>query len=220
MEVFYHGTCRLFETFDPAKLGSGEGKSKFGHGIYITSSYESAAKYASKAGEKNNIEDYYVYTLEVPELIEGAYVMSSLAVNPEIVNRIETALGETVPDAAKEEGKKFRKYVGNLLVGNKKTPENKKGMTEKKMMDEAKFDAEDAASRFFNKHGITYLVWPYNQLSKDKLIEKIQEKGMAGIETNRAVLNPECIRILKIEKVKTTADHEYIQDSKELVKEF
>jgi len=38
MEVFYHGTCRLFDTFDPNRLGSGEGKSKFGHGIYITSS--------------------------------------------------------------------------------------------------------------------------------------------------------------------------------------
>lgn len=45
MEVFYHGTCRLFDTFDPNRLGSGEGKSKFGHGIYITSSYTTAVPY-------------------------------------------------------------------------------------------------------------------------------------------------------------------------------
>ena len=35
MEVFYHGTCRLFDSFDPDRLGSGEGKSKYGHYIKL-----------------------------------------------------------------------------------------------------------------------------------------------------------------------------------------
>ena len=217
MDIFYHGTCRLFDAFDPARLGSGEGKSKFGHGIYITSSYSSAARYASKAGKNNGIDDYYVYTLEVPELTEGAYLISALPVNPDIVTRIETALGEEVPAEAKTAGKYFRKYVGNLLVGNKKTPENKKGMTIKKMIKEAESDAENAASRFFNEHGITYLVWPYSQLKPEKLQQKIQEVGLEGIETNRAILNPECIRILKIEKVRTTPDNDFIPGSEELI---
>jgi hypothetical protein len=48
METFYHGTYRLFDHFDIAHLGEGEGKSKFGQGIYITSSYATAALYAAK----------------------------------------------------------------------------------------------------------------------------------------------------------------------------
>ena len=45
-ETFYHGSCYLFDRFSSAFLGAGEGKSKFGHGIYITSSYKTAALYA------------------------------------------------------------------------------------------------------------------------------------------------------------------------------
>ena len=41
-EIFYHGTCYLFDRFSLSCSGSGEGKSKFGHGIYITSSYKTA----------------------------------------------------------------------------------------------------------------------------------------------------------------------------------
>ena len=36
-EIFYHGTCYLFDRFSLSCSGSGEGKSKFGHGIYTTS---------------------------------------------------------------------------------------------------------------------------------------------------------------------------------------
>ena len=36
MEKFYHGTCRLFKDFSLSFLGTGEGKSKFGQGIYVT----------------------------------------------------------------------------------------------------------------------------------------------------------------------------------------
>lgn len=219
-DIFYHGTCHLFDKFDPAKLGSGEGKSKFGHGIYITSKYASAAKYASKAGKKNNMNDYYVYTVEVPKLEEGAYIISALPVNPDIVSRIEKALGEEVPAEAKEVGKYFRKYVGNLLMGNKKTPENKKGMTLKQMMDKADGAAEDAASKFLMENGIMYLVWPYNQVAPKKLQKAIDEKGIDQIETNRAVLMPEAIRIVQIDKVQTTANNDFIEGSAETIKVF
>lgn len=60
MEIFYHGTCRLFDHFSLDHLGEGEGKSKFGHGIYITSSYKTAALYASKAAKANGDENCYV----------------------------------------------------------------------------------------------------------------------------------------------------------------
>ena len=48
-ETFYHGSCHLFDKFSSAFLGAGEGKSKFGHGIYITSSYKTATLYAANA---------------------------------------------------------------------------------------------------------------------------------------------------------------------------
>ena len=51
-EIFYHGSYRLFDHFTLNHLGEGEGKSKFGHGIYITSSYKTAALYAGKAGKR------------------------------------------------------------------------------------------------------------------------------------------------------------------------
>ena len=64
MRTFYHGTCRLFNKFSISHLGEGEGKSKFGQGIYITSSYATAALYAAKAGKANGVDTYYVYTVE------------------------------------------------------------------------------------------------------------------------------------------------------------
>ena len=51
----------------------------------------------------------------------------------------------------------------------------------------------------------------------EKLQQKIQEVGLEGIETNRAILNPECIRILKIEKIRTTPDNDFIPGSEELI---
>ena len=212
MEVFYHGTCRLFDSFDPTRLGSGEGKSKFGHGIYITSSYETAALYASKAAKKNGVDTVYVYTVGVPELTECNYILSSLPLNPNVAIALEKALGEEIPNEAKEQGKLFRKYVGNVLIGNR--------VTTKEMMDKAGAAAEDAVSGFLNDNGITYLVWPKAQMKPDVLISKIHEVGLDAIETNRAVLNAECIKILKIEQVKTDEKNKLIKGSETLIKEF
>ena len=50
-ETFYHGTCHLFDRFSLTFLGEGEGESKFGQGIYITSSYKTAALYAARSEE-------------------------------------------------------------------------------------------------------------------------------------------------------------------------
>ena len=212
MAVFYHGTCRLFDTFDPNRLGSGEGKSKFGHGIYITSSYDTAARYASKAAKKNGVDTVYVYTVEVPELTENNYILSSLPINPNVAVAIEKALGEDIPQEAKDQGKLFRKYLGNFLTGNRGSV--------KQMMGKADAAAEDAVSTFLNDHGIAYLVWPKAQMEPEKLISKIHEVGLGGIETNRAVLNAGCIKILKIEQVQTDEKNKLIKGSATLIREF
>lgn len=197
MEVFYHGTCRLFDSFDPDRLGSGEGKSKYGHGIYITSSYATAALYASKAAKNNGVDTIYVYTIEVPDLTEDNHVFSCKPVNPKVAAAIEAALGQDIPEEAKAAGKFFRKYVGNALVGNVAAV--------KKMIGSASSEAENAVAHFFNENGIIYLAWPQAQTKPDG-------------DTNRAVLNAECIRILKIEQVQTDAKNKLIKGSETLIK--
>lgn len=199
MEVFYHGTCRLFDSFDPTRLGSGEGKSKFGHGIYITSSYETAALYASKVAKCHGSDCKYVYTLEVPDLTDNNHVFSCKPVNPIVAERLQTALGETIPEEAKSLGKFFRKYIGNVLIGNRKTI--------KQMTGSASSEAEDAVTKFLNDNGVIFLAWPQAQTKPDG-------------DTNRAVLNAECIRVVKIELVQTNDKNKLIKGSETLVKEY
>ena len=179
-EVFYHGTCRLFKEFSLSHLGGGEGKSKFGHGIYLTSSYATASLYASKAAKANGLDTCYVYTVEVPGITADNHIFSCKPVNASVAERVEKALGEPVPEEAKSAGKFFRKYLGNLLTGQRGTV--------KKMIGKADATAENAVSGFLGGIGVIYLVWPQSQSKPDG-------------DTNRAVLDEKYIRIAKIEQV-------------------
>ena len=191
-EIFYHGAYRLFDHFELNHLGEGEGKSKFGHGLYITSSFATAALYAAKAGKRNGVDTFYVYTVEVPMMTDDNHLFSCKPVAPQVASRIEMALGESIPEKAKSLGKFFRKYVGNVLA-------NRRG-TVKQMTDKADDAAEDAATSFLNENGIIYLAYPYAQTKPDG-------------DTNRAVLNGECIRILKIEQVEVDGKNKLIEGS-------
>ena len=195
-ETLYHGSCHLFDKFSLSFLGSGEGKSKFGHGIYITSSYKTAVLYASKAAKANGKECCYVYTIEVPMLNNDNHIFSCKAVNPSVVDRVEKVIGEAIPDEVKSAGKYFRKYLGNLLIGQRTTV--------KKMMAKADATAENAVSQFLNSVGVIYLTWPQSQAKPDG-------------ETNRALLNEKEIKILKIEQVECDDKNELIEDSKKLI---
>lgn len=196
MEIFYHGTCHLFKEFSLSFLGAGEGKSKFGQGIYVTSSYATAALYAAKAGKANGLDAYYVYTVEIPEITADNHLFSCRPVDGAIVERVEKAIGESVPDEAKEAGKLFRKYLGNLLTGNRATV--------KKMVGKADASAENAASEFLDKMGVDFLVWPQSQTKPDG-------------DTNRAVLNEKKIRILKIEQVQVDEKNKLIAGSQKVI---
>lgn len=195
-ETLYHGTCYLFDKFSLSFLGSGEGKSKFGHGIYITSSYKTAALYASKAAKANGKECCYVYTIEVPMLNNDNHIFSCKAINASVVDRIEKVIGEAIPDEVKRAGKYFRKYLGNLLIGQRATV--------KQMMAKADATAENAVSQFLNSVGVIYLAWPQSQAKPDG-------------ETNRALLNEKEIKILKIEQVECDDKNKLIVDSKKLI---
>ena len=196
-EIFYHGSYRLFDHFVLNHLGEGEGKSKFGHGIYITSSFATAALYAAKAGKRNGVDTFYVYTVEVPVLTDENHLFSCKPVTVAVASRIEKALGESIPEEAKCLGKFFRKYVGNVLT-------NKRGSI-KKMTEKADDAAEDAATSVLNDNGVIYLAYPYAQTKPEG-------------DTNRAVLNGECIRILKIVQVEVNEKNKLIEGSEIEVK--
>ena len=195
-EIHYHGSCHLFDKFSLAFLGAGEGKSKFGQGIYITTSYKTAALYASKAAKANGKDSCYVYTVEVPALTEDNHIFSCKPVNASVVARVEKAIGETIPDEVKCAGKHFRKYLGNLLTGQRTTV--------KKMLAKADAAAENAVSQFLNRVGVVYLAWPQSQANPDG-------------ETNRAVLNENDIRIVKIEQVECNEKNKLIEGSEKLI---
>ncbi len=192
MEKFYHGTCRLFKEFSLSFLGTGEGKSKFGQGIYVTSSYATAALYAAKAAKANGEDKIYVYTVEVPDIKDDNHIFSCKPVNSAVVEKTERAIGEAVPEEVKSAGKLFRKYIGNLLTDQRGTV--------KKMMGKADAAAENAASQFLDGIGVDYLVWPQSQTKPDG-------------ETNRAVLNEGKIRILKVEQVEVDDKNKLIPGS-------
>lgn len=195
-ETFYHGSCYLFDKFSSEFLGAGEGKSKFGHGIYITSSYKTAALYAAKAAKANGKNSYYVYIVEVPLLTEDNHIFSCKPVNADIVQRVEKEIGETVPEEAKTVGKLLRKYLGNLLTGQRSTV--------KKMIGKADAAAESAVSAFLCKIGVIYLAWPQSQTKPDG-------------ETNRAVLNQNDIRIVKVEQVEVDDKNRLIEGSERVI---
>ena len=196
-ETFYHGSCHLFDKFSLSYLGSGEGKSKFGQGIYITSSYKTAALYAAKAAKANGKECCYVYTVEVPWLTDDNHIFSCKPVNADVVRRVEDVIGEAIPDEVKSAGKLFRKYLGNLLTGQR--------FTVKKMMAKADAASENAVSAFLSKLSVVYLAWPQSQTNPDG-------------DTNRAVLNEEHIRIVKIEQVEVDEKNKLIEGSEKLIK--
>ena len=179
MEIFYHGTSMLFKKFDIAHALEGDGKAKFGFGTYVTESYTSAAHYAYNKKRPEN-KNYYVYTLEIPDMSADNHLFSIRPVHPSIIERTEKALGEQIPDEARRVGKYFRKYVGNRLTG-------KEG-TVKQLIGSADLDAEKVASKFFSEIGLEYFAWPQAQSKPDGL-------------TNRVVLNIDKIRIVRIDKV-------------------
>ena len=179
METFYHGTPMLFKKFDIAHALEGDGKAKFGFGTYVTEAYTSAAHYAYNKKRPEN-KNYYVYTLEIPDMTEDNHLFSVRPVHPSIIERTENALCEEIPKDAAKVGKFFRKYVGNRLIG--------KTGTAKQLTNKADLDAEKAATKFFSEIGLEYFAWPQAQTKPDGL-------------TNRVVLNIDKIRIVRIDKV-------------------
>ena len=199
---FYHGSsAEPFDRFSLDHALEGDGKVKFGWGVYVTEKYSTAAHYAFNKHRPEN-KDFYVYTVEIPDrtpdnclsLLKGVPVAES------IVNRVEAKLGETIPAEAKVEGIPFRKYLANKLTGEDKPV--------KKMIDKATVEGEKAASELLSSLGVDLIEWPYNWQKPEA-------------EKNMAVLDDRNVRIVRLEKVELDPKcHQLIEGSKQIIKEF
>ena len=114
METYYHGTSVLFKEFDLAHVLEGDGKVKFGYGVYVTSKFRTAAHYA---GANPTATTFYVYTVEIPEEKEDNYIAFKQSVHPHIIQNTEAKLGITVPEKMMADGKDFRKWLAKQLTG-------------------------------------------------------------------------------------------------------
>lgn len=141
MLTFYHGSPMLFSKFDLAHILEGDGKVKFGYGVYLTSSFSSAAHYS---GANRNATTHYVYTVEVPDLTDDNHIDFKKAVPYGIVKKAEHKLGECIPHQVSLDAKHFRKYLAKKLYG------------------ELNIHAEKAASSFLKSIGVDYITWPYS----------------------------------------------------------
>lgn len=210
-EVYYHGSSVLFESFNLDSLAEGSGI-KFGAGVYLTESFDTAAHYSEPRHGK--ADHHYVYTVEVPEKTEdnclpyyGAPVPSG------IIERVEARLGESLPDFIKGSGidaegkgvslgKFLRKYIAHRLSG----VVMEKLTTEKQVDKNTSLTAEVKASEFLLDIGVLFIEWPQGGWSKYPNCIK-----------NVAVLDPSKVHVVKIEEVDLDAKAKYIQGTRRTI---
>ena len=174
MPLLYHGTSApLFGRFSLDHALQGDGKCKFGWGVYVTESRKSALHYARKsmAGARCN-----VYAVEVPDLTPDNHIAFSTPVAPSIVARVQETLGINIPAAAVADGKVFRKFVAGCFGGTAKQPT---------------IAGEKAAAELLGRLGVVCIIWPFNW-----------KKGPDGRflpPYNRAVFDAAKIRIVSVE---------------------
>lgn len=199
---FYHGSsAEPFDKFSLEHALEGDGKVKFGWGVYVTEKYTTAAHYAFNKHRPEN-RNFYVYTVEIPDRTDDncLSLLKGVPVADSIVKRVEAKLGTTIPAEAKVEGIPFRKFLANKLSGL--------DLPVKKMIDKATVAGEKAASELLSSVGVDLIEWPYNW-----------QKPQA--EKNMAVVDDKKVRIVRIEKVELDPKgHQLIEGSRHIIKEF
>jgi hypothetical protein len=204
---YYHGSsAEPFDRFSIEHAMEGDGKCKFGWGIYVTERYATAAHYAFNKKHPER-KDYYVYTVEVPDRTQDnclSLLKECVPVTESIVKRVEAKLGEFIPAEARVEGIPFRKYLGNKLILNK----SGKQKSVKQMIDKDTVEARKAASEFLSSIGVDFIEWPCSWHNP-------------SAEKNIAVLDDKKVRIIRIEKVELDPkEHHLIEGSQQIIKEF
>lgn len=202
MPIVYHGSSVLFDKFDLSHATEGDGKIKFGFGVYLTQRYKTAAHYAFNK-HRPEMNSYYVYTVQMPEMNESntLYFDPDKPVAKEVISKVEEGLGEKLPDYATGLVKELRRYLANKLSGRVLTP---KKMIASDMKD---ISGEKAASAFLHKIGYVGYRWPVTWAKPDG------EMNYALFDENRA-------KILQVDSVSLDENKQLIPDSQFLLKKF
>lgn len=197
MAIFYHGSSVLFPRFDLSHVLEGDGKVKFGYGVYLTSSFKSAAHYS---GANKAATTHFVYTVEVPELTEDNHIDFKKSVHTDIVKKAEQKLGHTIPQKFTLDGKDFRKYLANYFAVqidvDLSTNTNKSCLLN--------LMGEQAASEFLNGIGVEFITWPYSWKNPD-------------LGLNIAVLDDSKVKILHVHQVELDNKQQLIPGSEKEV---
>lgn len=194
-ETFYHGTGRLFDSLDLSHALEGDGKVKFGFGVYVTSKYTSAAHYS---GSNPEWTQHYVYTVKVPAKRESNYISFGQTVHERIIKDAAEKLGTPIPSKFISDGKEFRKFLAKCLLSdidlNKDLPKSVRSL-----------EGEKAASEFLLSIGVDFIEWPYNW--------KNPEAG-----SNRAILNDKAVEIVRIDSVEIDKKKQLIPNSEKQIR--
>ncbi|MBD5163917.1 MAG: hypothetical protein HDT09_04385 [Bacteroidales bacterium] len=185
-EIYYHGSGSLFTSFDLTHALEGDGKMKFGYGVYVTSAYPSAARYSAANDEWSK---HYVFTIAVPAKTDDNYIAFKKPVSHAIIARAESALQTTFPAKATADGKDFRKFLAKHFAP--------KDVSDKKA---ATIEGERLASLFLVSIGVEFIEWPYNW--------KNPEAGQ-----NRAILDDKKVKILQVDAIELDHKKNLIPDS-------
>lgn len=185
-EIFYHGSGLLFPNFDLSHALEGDGKVKFGYGVYVTSAYSSAAHYS---GANDAWDNHFVYIVEVPAKTDDNFIAFKHPVNAAIISRAESALQLAIPEKAKADGKEFRKFLAKRFLP--------KEVSDKRL---ATLEGERQASRFLLSIGVEFIEWPYNWKNP-------------SLGQNRAVLDDKKVKIIQVDSIELDEKKRLISDS-------
>ena len=190
-DILFHGThAPLFGRFSSDHLHEGSGRTRYGFGHYVTDDVGHALHYAAKGATEETV---LLYTIEVPALTPDNHITYHEPVDPSILERVRAALGVEIPAAAAADGLAFRKFVACRLEGRKGTNPSPEG--------------EKKASAFFDGIGVLCAVWAF-KWQKDA-------QGRCLPPFDRAIFNPENIRIVSVDRV----DREAASKKKKVVVE-
>lgn len=193
-EIYYHGSGILFDSFDLSHALEGDGKVKFGYGVYVTSSYGSAAHYS---GSNEAWDKHFVYTLRVPAKRPDNYIAFKQPVYHVIVERAEEKLGVAIADKYTVGGKEFRKFLADIFAKERAKESGRKPS-------EYKLEGEKAATEFLLSIGVEFIEWPYSWTNPDK-------------GSNRAVLDDRAIEIIQVDQVLLDDKKQLISGSQKII---
>lgn len=212
MGTYYHGSPVIFDKFNLDSLGEGSG-CRFGVGVYLTESFETAAHYSEP--RYGSADHHYVYTVEVPQKTEdNCLPFYGVPIPSGIIARVEAKLGESLPDLIKgpgripdgkggtegvSVGKYLRKYIAHRLSGVAKEKLVKESQIDKKTT----LAAEVKASEFLLSVEVLFIEWPQGGWAKYPNCEK-----------NVAVLDPSKVKVVQIEEVDLDAKAKYVAGSR------